>query len=424
MTIDTSDVSIAVTEVALGERVTLLVHEDPRAPRIAVHVLLSPGAAADPPGRSGLAHLAEHLAFSGSPHAPGDTYDRLVFDAGGTDNAWTDHDHVALRAALPSGNEELALFLESDRLLGLAFEPAALVTQRAVVARERDEGRGARTAGWETLASLLWPEGHPYRRPVNGDDAALAAITADDVRAWWAVATGRVVVSLAGDLATDFVVERARAWFADLPSAGPPPPVAVAPPPLAAPVRAWTWGDVDRPDLLVAWRLPARTHPDRPALEVAAELLARDPLLRSALGDGASVDVSAWSGASGGRWLVEVRTLGRVRAAMRAIHAAVARLRAHPPGEGHLAAARVRARAAWLRALQDVETRAETLSMCHVTWGEGDCVGRELRARDALRPDDVSDAAARWLAPTSSVSLVVVPRSAGAPRLPGFRQLP
>lgn len=412
------DVSLPFREETLANGVRVVLSEDRRAPRVVVHVLVEAGAAEDPPGRRGLAHLVEHLLYEGSPAAPDGTYDRLVAAAGGADNAWTDHDHTALWATWPAGNEDLALALEADRLRGLAAEEEAVRNQRDVIARERQ----GMVAGGEraTIARMLWPEAHPYAvRPI-GRAGDVEAATLADARAFHArhFRPDRVVVTVVGDFDADAVMTlaRARLGAVEAREGGDTSADTSDPGPLSEPVRAWTTDDVDRPAVHLAWRTVPWDHPDRPALQVAADVLLRDGRLYRALGERAQPAAVAWSGERGGSFVLSATTRGRARRALRALEAAVARLAEEGPHPALLAAANTRFRADQVRALQSLEARAQVLALCVSRAGTPDCLDAELAAREAVTPEAVRAAVSRWLAPEAGLTLAVVPAS--KPRAP------
>lgn len=407
-------------EATLPNGLRVIVHPWPDAPVAAVRLLLPVGAAADPPGRGGLAHLVEHLSFEGSAETPGNAYDRQLAAVGATNDAWSSHDRMAFSVTLPSGALPLALFLEADRLARLAPTADALANQQAVVANERAESARADQVR-AALAPLLWPADHPYARAVLGEPEALAAVTLADVDAFVARAfqpAGATLV-IVGPVDAEATIAEAARWFGEA-SRAPPPiiagaPTLVAPPPLASPaeaVRAWVPGDVDRIRLRLGWRTFDRTHPDRVALELAGALL--EDALRA---DG--VEVNAWAGRFGGE-LTVAADVDRAGGVLGRIEAAVRRLARQGPPEGALSRIRAMARSRELRALQTAQGRAGVLMDCADRVGVADCLPAEWAAREGVDTSSIRRVVTRWLAPDTRVLLALTPssrRRAPLPRL-------
>lgn len=384
----------------LPNGLTVMVREDRRTPRVAFHLRVAAGAAEDPAGRSGLAHLVEHLLYEGSEHAPGDTYDRVLAEAGGENNAWTDHDSLVFAAVVPAGAAEQVMFLESDRLRGIVPDVAALRNQKDVVARERARERRPGGLAEATLATLLWPPGHPYRARVMGDPDEVEAAVLADVIAFHARAfrPERISLAIAGDFDGDAMLARARAWFADLPARPtpaadpPPPPLPPLPPP--PPARsAWMRTDTVVAQVSLAWRTVPMRHADVPALDLVARLLAR--------GEVAPV---AWSGSRGGSFRVTLDEAER-----RSFERALAQLARDGPAAEELRAKKAWMRADWARRAESLERRAELLNLCWARTGAPDCLAAGIAARDAVTAEDVRRVVRTWLAPDARVTLAQVP---------------
>ncbi|MDP2317546.1 MAG: pitrilysin family protein [Pseudomonadota bacterium] len=425
---------LATEEATLPNGLRVVVHAWPEAPVVAIRLRIPAGSASDPPGRSGLAHLVEHLAFEGSAHAPGNRYDRWLGDAGGSSDAATDMDQMTYSVTVPVGALPLALFLESDRLGWLTPTEAALANQRAVVANERAESARADQVR-EALAPLLWPEGHPYARRVIGLPEDLAVVTLADVQAFVAdklVPSGATLV-IVGPAAPGAVLDEARRWFEDVPDRGSPTAVAwsgsigSAPDapvdellptraawrrggPGAPAIRAWVPGDVDRVRLRLAWRTFDRGHPDRVALELAGAVLA--DLLRDD-----EVDVSAWSGRFGGE-LSLAANVERAATPLRRIERALEQLAFEGPPDGALERIRATARTWELRGLQTPAGRAAVLLDCAERTGAPDCLPIEWAGREAVDAEAIRRVVRRWLAPGSRVLLAVAPSSRRVAPLP------
>jgi zinc protease len=188
----------------LDNGLRLLVHEDDRLPLVCVNIWYRVGSKDERPGRTGFAHLFEHLMFEGSPNVPYGAFDRLLEEVGGTSNGSTTPDRTNYWITVPSTALELALFLEADRMGGLAdvITQAMLDAQRDVVMNERRQSYENRPYGLahETMLRALYPPEHPYSWPVIGSMADLRAATLEDVLAFFHTfyAPANAVVAVAG----------------------------------------------------------------------------------------------------------------------------------------------------------------------------------------------------------------------------------
>ena len=149
----------------------MILHEDHTVPLVTVNVWYHAGSAREKPGRTGFAHLFEHLMFMGSKHAKYGDFDRLLEAAGGTNNASTAEDRTNYYIDVPSNALDLALFLESDRMAYLldAMSPKTVDAQRDVVKNERRQSYENAPYGMASIeiAEMVYPKGHPYRWPTD-----------------------------------------------------------------------------------------------------------------------------------------------------------------------------------------------------------------------------------------------------------------
>src|SRR5436190_2774278 len=194
------------TQFTLPNGLHVILHEDHSTPVVTVNVWYHVGSAREKPGRTGFAHLFEHLMFMGSGHAKYGVFDQLLESAGGTNNASTAEDRTNYYIDVPSNALDLALFLESDRMGYLldAMSPKTVDAQRDVVKNERRQSVENRPYGIAevVLGELLYRDGHPYHWPVIGYMEDLTAASYDDVVAffkkYYSPANASLVV--AGDL--------------------------------------------------------------------------------------------------------------------------------------------------------------------------------------------------------------------------------
>src|SRR5437868_11629592 len=220
-----SQVSTPHTSFRLSNGLTVIVHEDHKAPVVAVSVWYNVGSKDEPPGKTGFAHLFEHLMFNGSEDLPGDYFNYLQ-QIGATDyNGTTYYDRTNYFETVPTGALERTLFMESDRmghLLG-AITQGVLDNQRSVVQNEKRQG-DSRPGGLlqYALQENLFPPGHPYHHTVIGSMADLDAASLADVKQWFRDKYGpnNAVLVIAGDVTAAQARPRVEKYFGAVP-AGP-----------------------------------------------------------------------------------------------------------------------------------------------------------------------------------------------------------
>jgi zinc protease len=222
------DIDIPYQKYVLENGLTLIVHEDHKAPIVAVNVWYHVGSKDERPGKTGFAHLFEHLMFQGSEHH-NDEHFRPLEKAGATDmNGTTSEDRTNYFQNVPTPALDMALWLESDRmghLLG-AIDQARLDEQRGVVQNEKRQRENAPYGKvWDLITANTYPAGHPYSWTVIGSMDDLNAATLEDVREWFGRYYGaaNAVISIAGDITPEAAKKKVELYFGDIP-AGPPVP--------------------------------------------------------------------------------------------------------------------------------------------------------------------------------------------------------
>lgn len=271
-------VDIPYESFTLDNGLRVIVHTDRKAPVVAVSVWYHIGSKDEPAGKTGFAHLFEHLMFNGSENANEDFFKPLE-TIGATDlNGSTWFDRTNYYETVPTGALDLALFLESDRmghLLG-AIDKAKLDNQRGVVQNEKRQGDN-QPYGLVEYAQLaaLFPEGHPYRHSTIGSMADLDAASLDDVKNWFRANYGpnNAVLVLAGDI--DLATARAKVakWFGDIPKGPETPRIEVAIPTLKAPVDQLMKDRVAQTRIYRNWVVPGLNDPDITPLDLGMDVL-------------------------------------------------------------------------------------------------------------------------------------------------------
>jgi zinc protease len=269
---------IPYTTHRLANGLDVIVHVDRHIPMAAVSVWYHVGSRHEQPGRTGFAHLFEHLMFKGSAHHP-DGYFEALQEAGGLVNGSTNTDRTNYWEVVPSQYLELALWMESDRMGHLlpALSEQKFATEREVVLNERRQNYENRPYGLSlvALATALYPPDHPYSWMTIGAPADLVASTVDDARAFFRAYyhPSNASLAIAGDVDADLALDLVERYFADIPS-GPPVTHPIRGVHLPGPVNIWLGDRVELPRLSLAWHTPAMFEDDDAALDVAADILA------------------------------------------------------------------------------------------------------------------------------------------------------
>ncbi|MDX2063100.1 MAG: pitrilysin family protein [Bacteroidia bacterium] len=231
-------IDIPFTKYTLDNGLTLIVHEDHKAPIVAVNVWYHVGSKNEKVGRTGFAHLFEHLMFNGSENFNQDYFQALERIGATNLNGTTNVDRTNYFQNVPIGALDQLLFLESDRMGHLleAIDQAKLDEQRGVVQNEKRQGENQPYGvAREALSKYAYPVGHPYSWTTIGEMADLNAASLDDVKEWFRAYYGAANATLviAGDITPEVALEKVKKYFGDIPS-GPPvarPEVWIAPRP-------------------------------------------------------------------------------------------------------------------------------------------------------------------------------------------------
>jgi predicted Zn-dependent peptidase len=256
----------------------VIVHEDHKAPIVAVSTWYNVGSKDEPKGKTGFAHLFEHIMFNGSENLPGD-YFKYLQEIGATDyNGTTGNDRTNYFETVPKGALERALFMESDRmgyLLG-AVTQGVLDNQRGVVQNEKRQG-DSRPGGlvyYEVFANLF-PEGHPYHHMAIGSMADLDAASLEDVKQWFRDKYGpnNAVLVLAGDVTAAEARPLVEKYFGQIARGPVNRPPAVTVPTLAAPKTITMSDNVATTSIQRFWAVPGLLDPRLAALDVGGSVL-------------------------------------------------------------------------------------------------------------------------------------------------------
>ena len=250
-------------KLTLPNGLEVILSEDHRLPLVAVNLWYHVGPANEEPGRTGFAHLFEHMMFQGSKHVPGDSHFRLIEGAGGsTVNGTTDFDRTNYFETVPSNQLELALWAESDRMGYLLdqVDQANLSNQQDVVRNERRQSVENQPYGIveEALFHQLFPKEHPYYASVIGSHADIQAAKLDDVKNFFKLyyAPNNASLAIVGDFDKAEAMKLVEKYFGTLKQGQPVPKPSVQTPPITAERRAVVQDRVELPRVYMAWLTP------------------------------------------------------------------------------------------------------------------------------------------------------------------------
>jgi zinc protease len=273
------DELIPYEQFTLDNGLTLIVHEDPKAPIAAVNIWYHVGSRNETPGHTGYAHLFEHLMFQGSQNSPGE-YLEVVEKVGATDlNGTTWFDRTNYFQNVPVGALDRVLFLESDRMGHMleAITQEVLDEQRGVVQNEKRQGDNQPYSKiWEEMLVNLFPPNHPYSWETIGSMEDLDAASLEEMQTWFKTYYGpnNAVLVVAGDVKADEVLERVEYWFGDIPP-GPPLVVQKEWIPVHKSERRQTIQDrVPQERIYIAWPGPRWGTQDAHQITLAADIFA------------------------------------------------------------------------------------------------------------------------------------------------------
>lgn len=385
---------------------------------VSVQVWYQVGGKDDPDGRSGFAHLFEHMMFKGTPNMPGEMFDRLTEDVGGQNNAYTTEDMTVYQNEVPSNHLERLLWAEAERMARLRVDQAAFDSERQVVIEELRERVLADPYGrlFQALPGQAF-ERHPYRRPVIGSEPDLLAATLAEVQAFHATyyRPDNAVLVVVGD----FDPPQFDAWvdrhFGPIAApARPVPRVQVKEPRRTQARRATLTGpNVPLPALALLWQGPPAAHPDAAALQIAQALLAagesgrlneslvyRDQL---AIGAGFASELFADAGmlvayafaASG-------QPLSKLEAALLA---ELRRLAEGPVPAAELDKVRTRVLTDALGGRQTPQGLADAIGRAALVYGDARFADRQMARLQAVQPEDVQRVLRRHVLEAHRVSL-------------------
>ncbi len=417
---------LTATEHHLDNGLRVVLSEDHLTPVVAVWLWYDVGSRYEAKGRTGLAHLFEHLMFQGSAQVSGNGHFELVQGAGGSLNGTTSFESTNYFEIMPAHQLELALWLEADRMGSLlaALDEESMENQRDVVKNERRQRYDNVPYGtaFERMTALVYPGGHPYHHTPIGSMADLDAATLDDARAFFRAnyAPNNAVLAIVGDIDPDQTLAWVQKYFGSIPAhdGKVPPRDGTLPDIIGREVREEFREEVPARALMAAYRLPQDGTRECDTAELALTVLGDGMssrlynrlVRRDRTAVRAGVGLVRLAGAPSLGWL-DVKASGgaEVPQIEAAVDEELARLRAEVPGAGEMERAQALAEREWLDRLGTVASRADELCRYAVLFGDPQLAFTAVNRILGVTAEEVRAVAAARLRPDNRAVLVFEP---------------
>jgi zinc protease len=418
--------SVPYTQFKLPNGLNVILHRDTSVPTVSVNVWYHVGSGNERPGRTGFAHLFEHVMFEGSMHVPEGSFDTWLEAAGGNNNGSTTNDRTNYYEDLPSNALELALFLESDRMGFLLDDkaPDKINGQRDVVKNEKRQSVDNQPYGqaFIELPAMLYPAGHPYSWSTIGSMEDLTAASFEDVarffRTYYVPSNASLVI--AGDIDVAATRKMVEKWFSDVPSGKPVAPLSLPTVVLDGVKKKTITDRVQLPRLFLAWHSPALLKPGDAELDILSNLLTggkNSRLYRRLVYEmQIAQDVSAaqQSQALGSNYVIIAtarpgQTLDKIQAV---IDEELDKLRTTPPDAREMTRALNQIEANFYRGMERVGGfggKANQLNSYYKAAGEPDYFQKDLDRYRAVTAADIKAVVEKYLPKDRRVELSVVP---------------
>ncbi|MBX6365734.1 MAG: insulinase family protein [Gemmatimonadetes bacterium] len=440
-----ADIDIPFQKYTLPNGLTLIVHEDHKAPIVAVNVWYHVGSKNERPGKTGFAHLYEHLMFNGSLHHPGDYFPPFE-RVGATDmNGTTNPDRTNYFETVPTSALDLALWMESDRMAytAEAITQQVLDEQRGVVQNEKRQGDNQPYGKVEyIIAQSTYPAGHPYSWTTIGSMEDLNAASLEDVKQWFRDYYGaaNAVLVVAGDVKAEEVHQKVLHYFGEVPPGPPIQKQQAWPAKMTGTHRATMQDRVPLARLYKVWNMPQYGDADADYLDLVSDVLGSGKTSRLyrrlVYRDRIATDARAFvnPGEIGGQFYIQVTARPGADLAQieKAVDEELAAFLEKGPTPAEVEQVRTRYRANFIRGIERIGGfggKSDVLAQSMVYGGRPDFYKVKLQRVAAMTPADLQGAAKRWLSDGQFVltvtpypQLAATPSNVDRSRLPDVAQ--
>jgi zinc protease len=417
---------IQFTDTRLKNGLRLIVSEEHAAPMFSIVVNYNVGSRDERKGRTGFAHLFEHMMFKGSENVGPGEHPYLMFMNGGSMNGTTNKDRTMYYESLPANQLDLALFLEADRMRSLAITKANLDNQRNAVQEERSLGVDNQPYGktFEKVDDLAY-ENFAYKHSTIGSMADLDAASVEDVAAFFKTyyAPNNAVIAIVGDVEAKSTIEKVRKYFEAIPSQPAPPAVDMAEPAQAEERRATLEDPLARLTRIdMAYKVPPSSSPDDDALTVMATILSGgrsgrfyEAIVREKQ---LATNVSAGSSESRGPGLFNIVGMTQPGKSVADLEAAIdteiEKLKTGPIADWEIEKARTGARSGFVNSVGSSLQRAVLLSQYAMFYDKPDLINTRAESIAKVTAADVQRVARQYLVKTGRTVVTTGPKAVPA----------
>ncbi|MGD7788038.1 M16 family metallopeptidase [Propionibacteriaceae bacterium Y1700] len=412
--------SYPIAEHTLDNGLRVIISPDSATPTVAINLWYDVGSRHEEPGRTGFAHLFEHLMFQGSAGVRSGEHIEVLQANGASVNATTWFDRTNYFEALPAGGLDLALWLEADRMSTLAVTAENFETQREVVKEEKRQRYDNVPYGdvMERLVALTFPAAHPYGHTTIGSMADLDAAELTDVQAFYRrfYMPDNAVLSVVGAVDVEAGLAAVEKFFGHIPAGGAPEKLITEPlPAISGLPREETTADVPADAIHFSWRLPARATPEFDACDLAMTVLGHGQtsrvqqalVRRGELAESAGASTMALIGGNSfGLAQARARDGVSIEQVEQAYLTELDRLATDGPTDEELTRAKATFERYWLQSLASVDSRADALSNHALIEGDPQVINTRIAAINAIDADTVRAATAAHLTADRRATLI------------------
>ena len=395
--------TLPVETYTLPNGLTVILHEDHSQPMVTINTWFAVGSKDESPGRTGFAHLFEHLMFMGTERVPDNQFDMLMERGGGANNASTSNDRTNYYSWGPRSLLPTLLWLDADRLEGLsrAMTQEKLDLQRNVVRNERRQSYENQPYGAAELmvSDAMWPQGHPYHHPVIGSHEDLEAATVEDVKGFFDTyyVPGNASLVVAGDFDPAEAKKLIASTFGAVPVRPLPEHRTAAPVTLEREVRRLATDRVRFPRLYLVWHSPAAYQDGDADMDVLSSVLAAGTtgrlVERLVMKDQLAQQVQVYQDSRelGSEFHIEATAAegADLEHIKQVVLEEIARLQKEGPTAAELARVKAATESGYLRMKENLDRRADLLNAYRAAYGEANSFDRDLARRLAPTSESV-----------------------------------